>query len=69
MNNYHCNEDKDALNRFADKSKMTRQHRNKQRTPSGNLEPRPFDKNRHCVGILNLVRKIPACRKQSGEQI
>lgn len=26
MNNYHCNEDKDALNRFADKSKMTRQH-------------------------------------------
>lgn len=26
MNNYHWNEDKDALNRFADKSKMTRQH-------------------------------------------
>lgn len=26
MNNYHRNEDKDALNRFADKSKMTRQH-------------------------------------------
>ena len=26
MNNYHCNEDKDALNRFADKPKMTRQH-------------------------------------------
>ena len=26
MNNYHCNEDKDAPNRFADKSKMTRQH-------------------------------------------
>ena len=55
MNNYHYNEDKDALNRFADKSKMTRQHRNKQRTPSGNLEPLPFNKNRHCVDILNLV--------------
>ena len=26
MNNHHCNEDKDALNRFADKSEMTRQH-------------------------------------------
>ncbi|WP_445340445.1 hypothetical protein [Bifidobacterium sp. ESL0825] len=26
MNNYHRNDDKDALNRFADKSKMTRQH-------------------------------------------
>lgn len=68
MNNYHCNENKDALNRFADKSMMTRQHGNIQRPPNGNLESCPFDKNRNCVGILNLVRKIPACRKQNGEQ-
>ena len=26
MNNYHCNKNKDALNRFANKSMMTRQH-------------------------------------------
>ena len=54
-NSCYCNEDKDVLNRFADKSKMTRQHGNIQRTPNGNLKPLPFKKNRNCVGILNLV--------------
>lgn len=37
MNNYHCNEDKDALNRFADKSKMNRQHRKQ----TANAERKP----------------------------